>query len=582
MAEPNYRSKRQRHELLRSQLFTERSTFINHYEVIQRFIRPRRARFSITDQNIGNRRNAAIINARATVASRILRSGMVTGNMNPARPWFALGVDDPLASQSDDETKRYCHDMVKIMSDIFLKSNLYQKAPILFGDGGDYGTGAMMMEEDFDTGVRFQDFAVGSYMLANDNRGQVRTFVRDFRLTVRQLIEEYADYDAAGNIIWDNFSQHTQVMWRNAQLDTWVNVCHCIEANQDYDPRKPLSKDKKFISSTWERGSSSGATDAPPLEPERYLRVKGYDYFPVITFRWEVADGDVYGTDCPGMTALGDIQQLQHGERQGMRALDKMVDPPIQAGPEFTNKNVSMLPGQLTVTSGREGSGIRAIHEINYRVDLQEQKQEKVGKRIDDVYMVDLWMQINNDDRNERATAEEIKEGKEERMIQIGPTLWSLNQDVLDPIVKNTYLMCKRQGRFDCLGPPPKALQGKNLKIEYVSILAQAQKLLGIDGLERYTNYVSSLASEFPETKDVFNADEALEIYAEATGVPPKINRSKDEVAAIRAKAQQAQAAEAQIAQAQAASSAAKNLAQSPMDSDNALSRLADVGNAGA
>jgi hypothetical protein len=107
------------------------------------------------------------------------------------------------------------------------------------------------------------------------------------------------------------------------------------------------SKYKKFYSCYYEKANGD----------DRFLRESGYDEFPVLTCRWSVTGQDVYGTDCPGMTALGDVLQLQFGEKKSMQALDKLVNPPLAAPASLFNKVINQLPGGVTYDDGRHAGG---------------------------------------------------------------------------------------------------------------------------------------------------------------------------------------------------------------------------------
>ena len=60
-------TKKQRLEMVRTQLENERSSFIPHYRDLVDFIRPRRGRFFAGDVNKGDRRGQNIMNSRATL-----------------------------------------------------------------------------------------------------------------------------------------------------------------------------------------------------------------------------------------------------------------------------------------------------------------------------------------------------------------------------------------------------------------------------------------------------------------------------------------------------------------------------------
>ena len=87
-------------------------------------------------------------------------------------------------------------------------------------------------------------------------------------------------------------------------------------------------------------------------------------------------------------------------------------------------------------------------------------------------------------------------------------------------------------------------LQGKELKIEFISILAMAQKQAGIAAINQTVGFIGNLAAltQNPDVMDKLNTDEAVDEIAEMQGVPPKLIRSDEEVAAMRqARAEQMQ-----------------------------------------
>ncbi len=93
--EPKLESKRQRFEILRSQLDIERSSFMPQWRDINDFILPSSGKFFLGDNNKGDRRNLKIINNAGTLAANTLHAGMMSGTMSPSRPWFRLASPDP-------------------------------------------------------------------------------------------------------------------------------------------------------------------------------------------------------------------------------------------------------------------------------------------------------------------------------------------------------------------------------------------------------------------------------------------------------------------------------------------------------
>jgi hypothetical protein len=115
--------------------------------------------------------------------------------------------------------------------------------------------------------------------------------------------------------------------------------------------------------------------------------------------RWDITGEDSYGTDCPGMTSLGDNKQLQIMERRHGQALNKMVDPPLVGPTSMRTQKTSHLAGDVNYADVREGmQGLRAVHEV--RIDLQHLALniQAVEHRIKRAFFEDLFLMLANSD----------------------------------------------------------------------------------------------------------------------------------------------------------------------------------------
>ena len=572
-SEFGYNTKRQYIEILRSQLENERSSFLSHWRDIGEYILPRRPRFTVTDANRGDRRNQKIIDSTATMAARTLRSGMMSGVTSPARPWFRLTTPDPDLAEFGP-VKEWLSLVERRMTTSFLRSNLYNVLPIVYGDMGVFATGAMYIEEDFSGDViRCYPFPIGSYYIAQDDKLKVNTFMRDFRMTVNQLIMRFGRVEGSKNINWDVFSTHVRNLWENGQREAWIDVCHVIKPNEDYDPNKLESKFKKYYACYFERSIANTSGNAlTSMDSDKFLEEKGYDYFPILCPRWEITGEDIYGTDCPGMIALGDVKQMQLGEKRIMQAVEKIINPPMVAPTLLRSQKASILPADITYVDEREGQrGFRPAHEINFRINEMENKQQQVRQRISRAFFEDLFLMLAQSDRRQ-ITAREIEERHEEKLLALGPVLEQLNQDLLNPLIDIAFEMHVRQ---QLIPPAPEELQGSDLKVEYISIMAQAQKLVGIAGVERFTGFVGQMASFDPSVLDKIKPDQIVDVYADMTSVPPSIIRTDEDTETLRAqKAQQVQQQQ-KMNMIQQGAVAAKDLSQAKLDEENVLSKLA-------
>lgn len=116
---------------------------------------------------------------------------------------------------------------------------------------------------------------------------------------------------------------------------------------------------------------------------------------------------------------------------------------------------------------------------------------------------------------------------------------------MLGPAIDRIFAVMLRAG---ALPEPPRELAGVNLQVDYISVLAQAQKGVATASLERIAQVIGSLSGVYPQALDKLDVDEYIDQYADMVGVPANIVRSDDVVKAIRegraAQEQQQQQAE--------------------------------------
>jgi len=571
-------TEKQELEILRTALINERQSFIPHWRDLGEYMLPTRPLFTINNSNKGDRRNKKIIDATAGLSIRIAKAGMMSGISNPAKPWFILGLNNP-EYESLYAVKYWLSTVTKLMQVIFLKSNLYNALPLMYGDLIVFGTAAMGVENDERDLLRFHSFPIGSYCIAEDEKGQVNVFFREFRMTIRQLILKFANVDAHNEIIWGNFSQTIKNLYDMKSYDTWIEVCHFVIPNEDYSSDDPSTK--KFKSIYYERSSyGAGRNQINNINDKTYLRKKGFDYFPVLCPRWSKTGEDVYGTDCPGMMALGDVRELQLLAKRNAQALEKKIIPPMIAPTSLKNQRVSILPGDITWSDEREGQkGIRAAHTVDIRLDELNQYMQEHRYRISRYFFEDLFLAITNLDRKE-ITAREIDERKEEKLFALGDFLTQLNKDVYDQLIEITFDNMVKNG---LIPEPPEEIQGQPIKVEYISIMAQAQKLLGIISIERFARFSQELITQTqqPDLLDKIDTDELIDVYGEMSGIPVGIVRPDDVVEEIRkgrqeaiAERQKMLAQEQQMQGIESGARAAKDLSKADLKGENVLSNI--------
>ncbi|EOG5418632.1 portal protein [Cronobacter malonaticus] len=535
-----------------AQLEQERETFEPHWRELSDFIIPRGSRFLTSEANRGDRRNNKIVDPTATMANRTLSSGMMSGITSPARPWFKLATPDP-EMMDYGPVKLWLETVQNRMNDMFNKSNLYQSLPLVYSSLGTFATGAMAVLEDEEDVIRTMPFPVGSYYIANSPRLSVDTSFRKFSMTVRQLVREFG---------LNNVSSSTKSSFENGTYENWVDVVHAVYPNMNRETGKMNAKNKAFRSVYFEVGGDN----------DKVLRESGYDEFPIMAPRWEVNGEDVYGSSCPGMIALGQVKALQLEQRRKAQQIDKQTNPPMIGPTSLKTQRVSLLPGDITYVDQVTGAeGLRPAYQVNPNLgdllgDIQDTRQ-----LINSAYFVDLFMMLQN--VNTRSMpVEAVIEMKEEKLLMLGPVLERLNDEFLDPLIDRAFSMMARK---NMLPEPPEEMQGMPLRIEYISVMAQAQKAIGLSSLERFVGFVGNLASAKPEALDKLDVDQAIDNYAVMSGVSPTVVVPQEQAQQTRSdRAQQQQQAMA-LQTGMAAVQGAKTLSEAKTADPNLLTALA-------
>lgn len=542
-----------------AQLTNDRSSFDPHWRELSDFINPRGSRFLVTDVNRDDRRNTKIVDPTATLAARTLSSGMMSGITSPARPWFKLATPDP-DMMDYGPVKLWLEVVQRRMNEVFNKSNIYQSLPLLYASLGNYSTGAMAVLEDDSDVIRTMMFPIGSYYMANSARGSVDTCFRKFSMTVRQLVMEFG---------LNNVSDSVKGMWDSGNYESWIEVIHAVYPNIDRDTAKLNSKNKPVKSVYYEVGGDS----------DKLLRESGFDEFPIMAPRWEVNGEDVYGSSCPGMIALGQVKALQLEQKRKSQLIDKATNPPMVGPSSLRNQRVSLLPGDITYIDQVTGQdGFKPAYLVNPNTadllaDIQDTRQV-----INSAYFVDLFMMLQN--INTRSMpVEAVIEMKEEKLLMLGPVLERLNDECLNPLIDRTFSIMARK---NLLPQPPDVLQGMPLRIEYISVMAQAQKSIGLSSLSSTVGFIGQLAQAKQEALDKLNVDQAIDAFAEMSGVSPTVIVPQEQVEQVREQRAQQQQQQQMVAMGMAAAQGAKTLSEAQTADPSVLTALSNAAGAPA
>ena len=251
----------------KSSLWNERSSWDTLWREIARYQMPRAGRFFDTDTNKGDNRSSYIYDSTPVYALRTLAAGMMSGVTSPARPWFQLGLGDRDLMELQP-VKEWLHAVATMMRSIFNASNTYNSLHQCYEELGAFGTWANFVQRDYENVIHHYPMTVGEYALAHNDKGIVDTLIREFQMSVGQVVKQFGI---------DRCSSAVKNLYDRRNLDAWVKVCHIVGPRAAFDPSKKDSANMAFSSCYFELAADNH---------EEYLSESGYKRFPALCPRW--------------------------------------------------------------------------------------------------------------------------------------------------------------------------------------------------------------------------------------------------------------------------------------------------------
>lgn len=525
---------RKRSERRKESLKALRTPYEAQWTELAENIAPSRLRLMV-NQKEGQKLRGKIVDSTGTFALRTLASGMHSGITSPARPWFKLMTFDPELREFGP-VRAYIDAVEKRMREIFQGSNVYNAFHIGYGDLGLFGQSCGLLIEDERSVIRMLQLQHGSFWLARNERGVADTVCREFSWSVERIVKRFAKGRGEGADL-SSISHSVRRCYDRGDYDERFTINHLVQPRHDRSPGKIDKLNKPFASVYWEEGASD------MNDREKMLEVSGFDENPIIAPPWELPAEDHYAVS-PGIEALPDVKMLQSEQTDKVKAIQKKVDPPMVGPTSLRNNPASLLPGALTyvdVVAG--GQSFQPAMQVQLQTNELREDIQDVQGRIERAFYADLFLMISNMEGIQPRNQFEIAERREEKLLALGPVLENIYGAQLAPTISRTYEIMARRGE---LPPAPQELDNTELKIEYISMLAQAQKAVATGAIERVWAFAGNISAVKPEVLDKLDADQSIDDYADMVGAPASMVVSDDRVSEIRKSRADAQAQAAQ------------------------------------
>ena len=445
-----------------------------------------------------------------------------------------------------------------VLQDVLLKSNFYNAIHSAYLELA-FGQAPMAIFQDSDTGVHFVPFTIGTYMMENGPDGIVDTFCTKFEMTARQLVDKYGA---------DKIPAEIRADLDNGGMKTKYRVWWMVEPNRFHDRNKEIM-DKyhmKYLSLYW---LEAGNTDT-------FLDIGGFEEWPIPVARYLVTGSETYGKG-PGWFTEGDSKGLQKLEKDDIVAVELGIRPPMMGSASTFKQGINLAPGSYTIV-GRD-EPVKPLFQVGINLQHLQEKIMDLQDRIKRAYSADLFMMLERLE-DKHMTAQEVLQRKQEQLQQLGPVVQRLQFEFLRKIIERVYNILDRAGVLPQAEDPELAMimSQEEVTIEYISPLAQAQKMAGLTNIEQAIAFTGQLAQFDQSVLDKVNWTKAVDDYFDMVGAPAGLKRTEDEFEAIqKQKAEAAAKQEQQAEMAQAvqlaapAAQAAKNITDAANDGNPAL-----------
>ena len=514
----------------------ERSNWDNHWQDIADFVLPTRDFYSTINVN-GSQRRGRIYNTTAPEAAVQLAAALEGMLFNTGIRWFELTTENEEVNKSH-EVRQCLYDSTNKMLSYFdnTSTGFSISGHEIALDLVTFGTGVLLLKEQ-DGYLKFQARSLANIYLKSDDAGSVTDVFRRFEMPVWEVVKEFG---------LENVSEKCKSMYEDPQRrDKKVMLIHQVylRTDREYGKRDKTNK-------PW--GSCYVEVDAKHL-----LQEGGFDENPYIVVRWSKAAEEVYGRS-PAMEVLPSIRVINAMARTTLEASELAVRPPVIVGAGTMEGPIRTAPGSIMYV--RQGTrDIPQPFNSGARPDIGHEMMEREEAKIEKAFFADRLSLPQND----RMTATEIIERRQQGLMVVSPILSRLYSEWLNPVIKRVFEFMLKRG---LISPVPEVMMGTKFKINYISPMAVSRKASVSQAFMTAMSTAQMLIQVDPTVMQNLDVDGIFRSLMAQNNVDPTFLKTEGEVQMMRQQeAQQAQMQE-QMAMAQQAASAAKDGASAASD----------------
>ncbi len=511
----------------------ERATYESAWKDIRQFVRPNTVDFNATSSP-GDVRTERMYDSTAMQANADLANEVVADLFSPAERTFGIAVAGDIELNRDPDVIEWTDYVSEVIFAAYSdeRSQLTSSVHEVIQDVTAFGNGILLQEWSPDERqIIFQSKPLANCYFGLNKDNLVDSMYRNEDMTVKQIKEMFPE-----------------AVWEDSDKDPPEKKYCVIHAVY---PRSQSERTGSY------KGRMPFASCWVIKEKKKVIDEGGYRSFPYHTPRWNKVSDEVYGRG-PAINCLPSIRMLNRMKLTAIRAAQKATDPTVWLPSEGIRLPYKEFPGAVNFYDKSEfpnGFSLQAQeHRGNFPVTLEMMEAERL--EIRKAFYTD-WLEWFP--KTERQTAEEIRELTARKLTKMAPLTGRLQTELSVPMIQRSFELKMAAGEIP---EPPSVLQGKLLKVSYVSASARAQAASEANALILYAQQVIPLSQANPEILDAIDWDAYAQELAYKQRISRRILRSPEDIQAIRGQRKQEEQSLQMAGAAEPLSKAALNFAQ--------------------
>jgi len=455
-------------------------------------------------------------------ARRMFTAGMMSHLFPQGQSWLRVVTLNKELMESDS-VKRALTSVTKKFAAAIENSNFYEEMGQCIDHCGYIGTTGLYCEPDDRADFTWRSHYINQFYFCENYKGQVDTFIREFKLTARQALQQ--------------FGENAPERIRESAADVSTSkreytFLHFVMPRDGYTPNSDMKTEKKI------------ASYYVSLSDKEIILESGFDEMPYSVARFYKTNYEKHGRSCAS-EVIRTLPMINSMELSRLRGAERVSNPPWLAPNDGSVRRISNDQGSIMYWNA--GNPLSKPEQLvpSDNVIVNDAMIEKKEQEILDAFYVPLFNPLHD---KKNMTAFESSERLNLSLQFLTPAVNRLNKYFVKPSLERAFGIMLRNGKFKELEIPE--LSGASIDFDLVGKASLAARQIELFGTMTAISQMIQVAQFKPDIFDNLDADKTARFIQEVNMVPIELQLPQEEVDAIR---EQRAEAEEQARQAQAA-----------------------------